>query len=557
MNAPAPLPSEAPQADDTVRFEDFGLAPSLVSAVSALGFEAATPIQARAIPVVLSRRDVIGRARTGSGKTAAFGLPVLQRVLSSEGKGVRAIILTPTRELALQVASALRDFSQHTQGVGIATVYGGASYGPQLRDIRRGAAIVVGTPGRVNDLVERGALDLSGIEIFALDEADEMLQMGFIDVVESLLAATPDSRQVVLFSATMPKPIRRVADRHLQDPVVVQVEEKALTTDHIDQRWIQVRYNLKAAALIRLLLGEERETTLVFTRTRNDAAELADRLLAAGFQAEALHGGLNQAARERVLGRLRSKHLELLIATDVAARGIDVNHITHVINYSLPESAEQYVHRIGRTGRAGRDGVAITLVTPGERRRLFQMRSRIRAQINQGAVPSIDAIEQCRHTRLQGQLQEVLDGEHADATALLAKLQDGGLQPEQIAVAALQLLSQRQAISIPPDPTARPSRPRIQRSERPQRFQRPQRGMDRCNAVELFVSIGRCQGVRPGDLVGALANEGGISSAQIGRITIADRKSFVGLSEEAAHQILHQLQRLQIRGHQARIARAN
>jgi ATP-dependent RNA helicase DeaD len=555
VNAPASTPSESPQADESVRFEDFDLAPSLVSAVTELGFEAATPIQACAIPVMLSGRDVIGRARTGSGKTAAFGLPVLQRVLNSDGKGVRAIILAPTRELALQVASALRDFAKHTPGIGIATVYGGASYGPQLRDIRRGASIVVGTPGRVNDLVERGSLDLSNIEIFALDEADEMLQMGFIDVVESLLAATPDSRQIVLFSATMPKPIRRVADRHLQDPVVVQVEEKALTTDHIDQRWIQVRYNLKAAALIRLLLGEERETTLVFTRTRNDASDLADQLMQAGFQAEALHGGLNQSARERILGRLCSKHLEMLIATDVAARGIDVNHITHVINYALPESAEQYVHRIGRTGRAGRAGVAITLVTSNERRRLFQMRSHIRAQINQASVPSIETIQKCRSARLQKKLQQVLTEDHSDATTLMEALQEGGLPAEQIAVAALQLLSQHQAVSIPPDPVARPNRPRPQRLER---SERPRRGgVDRCNAVELSVSIGRHQGVRPGDLVGALANEGGISSAQIGRITISDRKSLVGLSEEAAQQILHQLQRLQIRGHQARIARAN
>jgi ATP-dependent RNA helicase DeaD len=517
------------------------LEPALMQAIEELGFAVPTPIQSEAIPPLLAGHDVIGRARTGSGKTAAFGLPILNRMLKEERPGVRALILTPTRELALQVSAALRDLAGFAHEVKIATLYGGAPYGPQMRALRRGASVVVGTPGRVMDHLERGTLDLSTVEIFALDEADEMLRMGFIDAVEALLKATPPDRQVALFSATMPPPIRRVAEQHLREPIEIQVEAKAMATGHIDQRWLRVRRHNKLAALVRILLGEPRGTTLIFARTRADTSGLADELLSRGFSVDALHGDLNQAARERVLGRLRAGDLDVVVATDVASRGIDVDHITHVINFDLPESTEQYVHRIGRTGRAGREGAAISMVTPGESRRLFQLRGQLRVQIEEMRVPSIETIEKMQKTRLRDQLVTAGQSEAAtEAAARLTELMVSGMTAEEVAIAALSLVCARDQIEIPPDP-------------RPQEV-RPSRASDTCNDVELYLPIGRSRGVRPGDLVGALANEAGIPSSQIGRITIVDHKSFVGMSEQAADMVLRRLETVQIRGVDVRIS---
>jgi len=518
-----------------------GLEPALVSALSELGFAEPTPIQVEAMPPLLAGHDVIGRARTGSGKTAAFGLPILNRMLTEQRSGVRALILTPTRELALQVSQAFRDLASCAPQIKIATIYGGAPYGPQMRALRRGASIVVGTPGRVMDHLERGSLDLSGVETFALDEADEMLRMGFIDAVEAIMDATPDDRQVALFSATMPPPIRRVADKHLREPVVIQVESKALSTGHIDQRWLRVRRHNKLAALIRILLGEPRGTTLIFARTRVDTGRLADELLKRGFSADALHGDLNQAARERVLNRLRAGDLNIVVATDVASRGIDVNHITHVINFDMPESTEQYVHRIGRTGRAGREGSAISMVTPGESRRLFQLRGQLKVRIEEMQVPAIAVIKEQQKTQLRTRLVEATEGEAAEAAAAqLTELLTSGMTAEEVATAALNLLCARDQIAIPPDPRPREAR--------------PSRSNDNCNDVELYLPIGRSRGVRPGDLVGALANEGGIPSSQIGRITIVDHKSFVGMSERAADTVLKRLDTVQIRGVDVRVS---
>lgn len=569
---PGALEQAVSAVDDTTppeqgTFLDFDFHEQLRASVEACGYTAPTPIQAQAIPELMAGRDVIGRARTGSGKTAAFGLPILHRLLSKEKRAVSALILTPTRELALQVSNALKELAPASCAADITTIYGGVSYTTQLRALRRGTPIVVGTPGRLLDLVNRGSLDLSAVDMFVLDEADEMLKMGFIDDVETLLSATPDSRQVALFSATMPTAIQRVADRHLNDPVVVQVEAHALTTSHIEQRWIQVRREYKPQALIRVLLGEKREATLVFARTREDTEAVADRLIASGIPAEALHGGLNQHARERILSRLRAGVLDVLVATDVAARGIDVDHITHVINFALPESDEQYVHRIGRTGRAGRNGVAISLVTSGERRRLFQLRNRIRARVDPGQVPSIKDIQQQRYLQMRDQIQAVLDVEMDDAQARLAVLQEGGLDAEQIAAAALHLLAKHIDVPIPPDPRPRPApaMPARQQASGPRqghsgarknRSDRSSKQPDPRNAVTIFLSIGRRQGTRPGDLVGALTNEGGITSAQIGQITIMERKSFVSMTEPAARKVLADLKQVQIRGWNTRLSLA-
>ena len=567
-------------ATATPAFASLALAPELLDNLATLEYHTMTPIQAQSLPPMLQGRDVIAQGQTGSGKTAAFGLPVLNRVIG-KGHGVRALILTPTRELAIQVAQALRDYARYAESVKIATIYGGAPYGPQMRALRRGASVVVGTPGRVMDHLERGSLDLSKVEIFALDEADEMLRMGFIDAVESLMEATPDDRQVALFSATMPPPIRRVASRHLRNPIEIQVESKALSTGHIDQRWLRARFPNKVAALVRILLGEPHGTTLVFARTRADAAGVADNLNQRGFCAGSLHGDLNQSARERVLNNLRAGALDIVVATDVAARGIDVNHITHVINFDLPESTEQYVHRIGRTGRAGREGNAISLVTPGEIRRRHRMSHQLKVRIGEMQVPSVEVIKLRQKDALRERLTTTLaEPGLEEASAKLTELMVGGMTAEEIAVSALKLLSENEQIEIPPDPTPRyqnrPSRPmhqdRSMRNDRPTRNDRPMhnnndrsmrsndrpvRGDDHCNQVELFLPIGRSRGVRPGDLVGALANEGGISSRHIGRITITDRKSIVGMAPEAAQHLLNNLNSVQIRGVDVRISLAN
>ena len=338
-----------------------------MTSVSTLGFWShpgswirdTTPIQSRAVPVLLEGVDVVGRARTGSGKTAAFGLPLLHR-LQDGGKTVRALILAPTRELAIQVGEALESFATNLP-IRVTTIYGGASYGPQLKALKKGVDIVVGTPGRVIDHIERGTLDLSQVEVLVLDEADEMLRMGFIEPVEFVLSSVPDDRQIALFSATMPPAIQKIAKRFLVKPVILPVEDDGV--EHIEQSYLRVTQRKKPAALTRVLLGTARGTTLVFARTRASCAKVADVLLKSGIAADAIHGDMNQAARERVIAKLKSKTLRVLVATDVAARGIDISHITHVVNYDLPGDNESYVHRIGRTARAGKEGAAISFVT--------------------------------------------------------------------------------------------------------------------------------------------------------------------------------------------------
>ena len=384
---------------DTPTFADLGLDERLLDALDKLGFESPTPIQAEAIPPLLAGRDVIGRARTGSGKTAAYGLPLLHRISESTG-AVRALVLAPTRELALQVTDAIRDLARRLP-VRVVTIYGGAPYEPQLRALARGVPIVVGTPGRVLDHMERGSLDLSSIEMLVLDEADEMLRMGFIDAVETVIAACPDDRQVALLSATMPDDIRRIAAGHLHDPVELALQDDGPRVDHIDQQWIRVPQRGKLDALERLLQTGPPGATLVFARTRKGCAEVADTLTRWGVAADALHGDLTQAARERVVHRLRAGGLRVVIATDVAARGIDVDHIGRVINLDLPDDTETYVHRIGRTARAGREGEAITLVTSSQRKRMGDIARTLGIAIRKAQVPTDADIAQHQRRTLR------------------------------------------------------------------------------------------------------------------------------------------------------------
>lgn len=536
-------------------FASFGLDERLQGALDALGFETPTPIQAHAMPPLLEGRDVIGRARTGSGKTAAFGLPLLER-LKDGGPTVRGLVLAPTRELALQVTGALRSMAKGLP-VRVVTIYGGAPYPPQLDALARGAPVVVGTPGRVLDHVERGSLDLSQLEVLVLDEADEMLRMGFFEDVERVLAAAPPDRQVALFSATMPDPIREVAESRLNDPVEVQVETRALSVGHIEQRALLVPARHKLDALTRLLASEPIESALVFARTRAGCAEAADLLAQRGLQVDALHGDLNQAARERVLMRFRAGGLKIVIATDVAARGIDVDSVSHVFNLDLPTAAEAYVHRIGRTGRAGRDGIAISLVTPAEVSRLRFFQRALDVSIDRGEVPSDAEIAGAERVRLLDAVRaRVGEDLGPGVEALLADLTDG-VDPREVAAAALSILADDRGLELDRDHDERP--PKWARRSGPQ--DRPGRpgpagSPSAADEVELFLPIGKRRGVRPGDLVGAIANELGIDGGSIGRVSIFDHKSFVRVTQDAADSILGAKRTIAIRGSEVPISKA-
>ncbi len=483
---PSDSPATHAESAAPASFDTFGLDPRIARALADLGFATATPIQQKAIAPLLSGADVIGRARTGTGKTAAFGLPLVQRLAPPEGggrapsAGVRALVLAPTRELALQVSEALQSFAKYLN-LRVATLYGGASYAPQLRALKDGAAIVVGTPGRLIDHLERGTLDLSRVEVVVLDEADEMLRMGFIDDVETLVGATPSDRQVALFSATMPDAIRRVADSYLKKPVLVQDESGPTSVAAISQQWIYVPQRFKGEALLRLLRGEPRGTTLVFARTRAGAGEAADALGRHGFQVEALHGDMSQNARERVLELFRARRLDVVVATDVAARGIDIDHITHVINFDLPENGEVYTHRIGRTGRAGRSGTAITLVTPSQIYGWRAMMRSIRSQVEEIQLPTDLAIAR----RQQAALREDLARAASTSRSAVAEgwadaiMGAAGWTERQLATYALTLLADDRGAVLEADPSDEPEtwgQPQVKKkapAERPPRGAAP------------------------------------------------------------------------------------
>lgn len=538
-------------------FLDFGFDDRILDGLSAMGFEQPTPIQSEAIPFLLEGRDIIGRARTGSGKTAAFSLPLLERIKDG-GSKPRALVLSPTRELAIQIGEAIRDHAAHLPQVHGITIYGGAPYPPQIKALKKGCSVVVGTPGRVIDLMEQGALDLSEIELFVLDEADEMLRMGFIEDVERLLEETPSNRQVALFSATMPTPIRRVASRTLQDPVEVQVEERALSVEHIDQRWLTVPQSHKLEALCRILQGTQRGATLVFAKTRASCMDVADAMAKRGFAADALHGDLGQAARERVLRRFRTGNLQLLIATDVAARGLDVDHLSHVINLDLPNNKESYVHRIGRTGRAGRSGVAISLATPNQTRFLRRLEHSLGITMTRVQVPSDAQIAELQRSHLAEQIGES-ETVSSDAQRWLTELMEANdWTMDEVASRALALLAQRDGVSLSNNqetsaPTwAKKNSRRLERERtkgsKKERSSEELAAFAQTNEVQLFIALGRRHGTRPQDIVGALANEMGISGKQIGRIHIADGSTFVGLPKAIASGILEENETLLVRG---------
>ena len=535
----------APEEGDRPGFDAFSLDERLLGALKSMGFENPTPIQAQTIPIMLEGRDIIGRARTGSGKTAAFGLPLLERLKGRDG-GVGALVLTPTRELALQVTQAIEAMAAQTP-VKILPIYGGTPYPPQLRALRDGVDVVVGTPGRILDHLSRGALDLGTVGTFVLDEADEMLRMGFIEDVETILGSTPEGRQIAFFSATMPDEIQRVARTWLNDPLIIQVEQQKLSTGHIDQEWMAVPSRFKTEALIRVLRGGEGGAALVFANTRRACAEVADALLKRGITADALHGDLDQSARERVLNKLRADRIKVVIATDVAARGIDVEHLPLVINYDLPMDHESYVHRIGRTGRAGRSGRALSFIEPSQVRRLRILERRLKVKIEYVEVPSDAHIAE----RLRKNLIETLDTALENSKASHAQdwitelVEAGDWTLENLAVAAITRLAAASGTQLErgqsdaPPPWSR---------DYPNKNATVTTLRDRASEVCLHLPVGRSAGVRPMDIVGALTNVYRVQGKEIGQINILQKRTFVRVSQKAADVIMTQPEKLRLRG---------
>ncbi|HEY9076055.1 MAG TPA: DEAD/DEAH box helicase [Anaerolineaceae bacterium] len=571
----------------TTDFNELNLHPQLVQALVELGYQAPMPIQSALIPVMLTGRDVIGQAQTGTGKTAAFALPILQNLVDGL-VDVQALVVAPTRELALQVAEAISAYGKHFN-VRVLPVYGGAPYGPQIGKLRRGVDVVVGTPGRLIDLIERDVLDLSRVRTVVLDEADEMLSMGFIEDIEKILAETPATRQTALFSATMPAEIRRLADSYLKNPKFIAIESEQITVDTIEQRCYIVHADDKLAALTRLFEVEEVTSALIFVRTRSASGDLANELTLRGFPAEALNGDLSQDARERTLSRFRQNQLTVLVATDVAARGLDIDGISHVFNFDLPEDPEIYVHRIGRTGRAGKAGIAISLVTPSERRRLAQIEAFTRRKVSRGTLPTEEEIRIYREKQVVNQVSVWLQrGRCRRERELVAELQAAGYDVLDIAAAALKVARAEEKqrpiapISAVPEPlparTARPDqrpafnpersgtrrerlyseRSRNERSqgERSQSERSQGERSHEAGMVRLSLDLGRQHGIRPNDIVGAIAFHADIPGNVIGKISIYDRTSLVDVPEMFAAQVLAKAGMVRIRRQPLNLQRA-
>ncbi|MFL6293404.1 MAG: DEAD/DEAH box helicase [Thermoanaerobaculia bacterium] len=521
-------------------FADLGLAEPLLRGLTEVGYEAPTPIQAKTIPALLQGRDLSGQAQTGTGKTAAFALPMLQQLDPGLAE-VQALVLAPTRELAIQVSEAFHTYSRHLGRIGVLPIYGGQPIDRQQQRLQRGVHVVVGTPGRVMDHLRRGTLRLDQVRMVALDEADEMLKMGFLEDVEWILSQVPAERRIALFSATLPPEIRRVAARHLRNPVMVEIERRTLTVPETEQRYLNVHGPQKLEALTRILETEPVTAVLVFTRMKTGAAELAEKLAGRGYAAEAMHGDMNQAQRETVIRRLRSGQAEIVVATDVAARGLDVERISHVVNYDMPHDVESYVHRIGRTGRAGRTGVAILFVAPRERRMLQDIERFTKQRIEPMRMPTQADVAARRMALFKDSLRKTLKEGDLDLYLQLVEelAEEEGLDMAEIAAAAARLARGDKPLDVEIEPEAREVPP-------------PDGGMAR-----LFLSAGRRNGVRPADIVGAIANEAGVPGKSIGSIDIYDNFTFVEVPEELRDQVLERMSRATIRGRpvEARIAR--
>ena len=615
--------SASGESPATTTFRDLGLREELLKVLGDLGYESPSPIQAATIPHLLEGRDVLGQAQTGTGKTAAFALPVLQRLDLSKSKP-QALVLAPTRELAIQVAEAFQRYAQHLPGFHVLPIYGGQAYGPQLGGLRRGAHVVVGTPGRVIDHLERGSLDLSGLTTLVLDEADEMLRMGFIDDVEAVLKKTPPTRQIALFSATMPAPIKRIAQTYLRDPVEVKIAAKTTTAANIRQRYWLVSGMQKLDAMTRILEVEPFDAMIVFSRTKQMTEELAERLQARGFAAAAINGDIAQQQRERTVGALKDGKIDILVATDVAARGLDVERISHVLNFDIPYDTESYVHRIGRTGRAGRTGDAILFVAPRERGMLRAIERATRQQIEPMQLPSVETVNEARVAKFKDRITAALaaDGLAVFRNLIEAYEREHNVPAIEIAAALARLAQGDKALLI--EKPAKPERREFANDERPARkpfaereakprgaagkddkrrdrfgergehatpFAAPAKRADAAAepakfstrqdgerparkiredsprreprlerapeyGMETFrIEVGHTHGVKPNNIVGAIANEAGLESKHIGRIDIRDDYSLIDLPEGMPPELLAHLKKVWVAGQRLRISR--
>lgn len=546
-------------------FSELGLPESLLKAVSELGYERPSPIQAEAIPPLLEGKDLLGQAQTGTGKTAAFALPLLSLVDASS-KIPQLLILAPTRELAIQVAEACQQYAKHLPGINVLPIYGGQSYTIQLKQLKRGAQVIVGTPGRVMDHMRRNTLSLDGLAALVLDEADEMLRMGFIDDVKWVLEQSPPDRQIALFSATMPAEVKKVAEQHLQDPVHIKIASKTATAANIAQRFWIVRGTHKLDAITRILENEDTDGVIVFVRTRNATVELADKLSARGFRSEALNGDIVQAQREKIIDRLRAGKLDILVATDVVARGLDVERISHVINYDVPHDAEAYIHRIGRTGRAGREGKAILFLAPREKRMLNYIERATRQKIEPMDLPSVQDINRNRVERFKDKICSVVAEQDLDFfSQLVAELQQQHeLSSEQIAAASTflaqgdtPLILDERKLEADRLPAGRAPDSRRERAPRERRKeQRPTPGL-KATPLKDFpdvemqrfrLDLGRRHQVKPGKIVGAIANEAELESKYIGEIEIREHYSTVDLPADMPKEIKTILKKARVGG---------
>lgn len=525
--------------DDVKTFKEFGLIDELIKAIDDVGYETPSPIQLKTIPVLLEGRDIIGQAQTGTGKTAAFALPGLQKIDTSTSS-IQLLVLTPTRELAIQVAEAFHTYAKHLGRVRVLPVYGGQSITQQIKHLRSGVQVIVGTPGRVMDHMRRETINLSSLKMVVLDEADEMLRMGFQEDVEWILGHTPETRQTALFSATMPRQVRRIAEKYLNDPVNIETERKTMTVPTISQFYVNVSEGQKVDALTRILEADSSpgEAVLIFHRTKIGADQLTEKLQARGYAAEAMHGDMNQNQRESVIKRLKNGQVEIVVATDVAARGLDVEQITSVINYDMPGDTEVYVHRIGRTGRAGREGKAILFVTPRQQRMKRDIENYTKQHIEPFRMPTQADVASRRVAILKERILDTLAKQDLELYLSLVEelAEECGCDIAEIAAAATYLAVGDKPLEVKVQPKAE------------QLVKQWSEGMTR-----LFVDVGRRDGVSAGDIVGAIANEGNVPGKAIGAIDIYDRFTLVDVPSEFTGQVIEQMRNSRIRSQKANV----
>ena len=559
------------QPESGLRFSDLSLAPPILQAVERAGYETPSPIQAQAIPPLLEGSDLLGVAQTGTGKTAAFALPLLSRIDESV-KGPKILCLVPTRELALQVAEAIEGYAENLPHLRVVPVYGGTGYGEQIREFKRGAQVIVGTPGRIMDHIEKGYLKLNSLQALVLDEADEMLSMGFIDDIDWILEHTPEERQTALFSATMPKPIRKLAEKHMRNPIEITIKVKAENSPNIRQRFIKVRPHEKRNMLIRLLEIESFDAMLVFSRTKNATMEIAEGLQGRGYAAEPLNGDMPQNLREKTVDRLKRGKINVLVATDVAARGLDVDRISHVLNYDAPFDLESYTHRIGRTGRAGREGDAIIFVTNKEMRMLNAIERTLKVPCDQYVFPSLEEMNTRREEEFFAKIEEGLKGDLGDYRKALQRLiEESGHDTIDVAASLAFLEAGKKGLRYEdmPTPPRKSKRDREDRPDRQDRFSkqggredrfskqggREDRRFSKDDHLQSYrLEVGEYHGTQKGDIVGAIANEVGIDPKNMGKIRMFKDHTFIDLPKDMPREIFEALKTVWVQGHQLNIS---